>query len=370
MGLIQDGSVLITDGVIVRVGPTRQVENVAAARTAKEINANGRVVMPAFIDAHTRIVTAPARVTGLQNRVEWVRNSSPSKLEADARRYVETAIRHGTLTLETKSGAGLNAASEMKVLRVLAKIADSGLSLIPTFCGAPAIAPEFGDPAAYLSALCDEMLPKLRDRKLARYVEGQCDSEAFTAEQIRPYLTAAARTGWPLKLHGDQRSRSGCTSLAVEFGAVSVAGLNRCDRDDINLLARSATVAMLLPRMCDHSPPGRQLLDAGAVVAIASGFHPSTPSTLNMQTVVALACETMSFTPEEAICAATVNAAQAVGKGGACGTLECGREADLLILNASDYRDIALHFGCNLVHLAMRRGETVWQEGPLTCASS
>lgn len=391
LSVIPDGSVLISDGHIVRVGPTRQVENVAEARDAEEINAAGRLVMPAFVDSHTQLIAPSGGIarTGCEagtgcalpgspqflRALEWVRNAAPSKLESDARRYLEAAVRHGTLTLETGSGFGLNAAAELKILRVLGNLGNSVLSLVPTFSGAFAPAPEFADPSDYMSWLCSEMLSRLRDRKFVRYVDAHCDSGAFTSSQLRPYLHAAVRSGYPLKLYGDQRVASGCAALALDFGAVSVAGLNEIGPEDIDSLARASIVSVLLPGNVQalglsRPAPGRQLLDAGAIVALASGFHPCATSTFNMQTVVSLACETMSFSAEEAIVASTVNAAHAVGRSGACGTLECGREADLLILNASDYREIPLHYGCNLVSLVLRAGEVVWREGPLTCGNS
>jgi imidazolonepropionase len=385
LSVIQDGSVLITDGVIQRVGPTRQVENVAEARAAEEINAAGRVVMPAFVDANCHVVTAPPRVAAagrnsfaaassdtLEAAVHWVRNASPTNLEAQARRWLESAVRHGTLTVETRSGHGLSSAAEMKILRVLASLGNGLLAVVPTFSGALALSPEFQSPREYLESLSTDMLPKLRDRKFIRYVDAQCDSGGFTADELRPYLTAAARLGFPLRLQGDGKKRSGGAALALEFGAVSVSGLNEASDADVDLIARSATTATLMPTAvhaagCRRLPPARAMLDRGAVVALASGFMGCARSTLNMQTVVSAACAELALTVEEAISAATVNAAHAVGRGGACGTLECGRDADLLILDVSDYRDIPLQFGSNLAALVMRRGETVWQQGPVTC---
>lgn len=391
VGVIQDGSVLIADGLILRVGPTRQVENLAEARKADEISASGRVVMPAFVDAHAHLVAAPARPQSgnsadsadcdspatqeFVRAVQWVRNASPSTLKANARRYLEAAVRHGTLTLETKSGRGLNLAAETKILRVLGELGDSPLSLIPTYCGALALPPEYSDPAEYIATVCTEAIPKLRERKLVRYVDAQCDSTGFSAEHLRPYLNVASRAGYPVKLHGDQRVRAGCVPLALEFGAVCVAGLNQADATDLESLARSSTIATLLPVSAldptiRRLAPGRLLLDAGAAVALGSNFRPCARSTFNMQTVISFACQTLSFSVEEAISAATVNAAHAAGRGGVCGTLETGRAADLLMLNVSDYRELPLHFGANLVGVVMRRGEVVWREGPVTCENS
>jgi imidazolonepropionase len=304
-----------------------------------------------------------------------VRNTAPSTLEFNARRHLEAALRHGTTTLESKTGYALNLPGEMKSLRVLASIGNSILSLVPTSLAAHALPPEFSSADDFVGWLSSEFIPKLRERKTARYVDALCDAAGFTADQLRPYLTAAARAGFAIKLQGDQTARAGCVPLAAEFSAVTVAGLNQIGEADVRILAGSPTIATLLPArvrpgMQMDFAPGRALLNAGAAVALASGFHPSAASTFNMQAVVALACGAMDFTVEEALSAATVNAAFAVGQGLSCGTLETGRNADLLILNLSDYREIGLYYGCNIVRLVIRHGEVVCREAPLTCGRS
>jgi imidazolonepropionase len=237
------------------------------------------------------------------------------------------------------------------------------------------VPPEFSSPDDYIAWLAGDFIPKLRERKTARYADALCDASGFTAEELRPYLAAAVRAGIAVKLHGDQTARAGCVPLAEEFSAVAVAGLNQISESDVQVLAGSPTIATLLPARVrpgglSQFAPGRALLNAGAAVALASGFHPSAASTFNMQAVIALACGAMNFTVEEAISAATVNAAFAAGRGALCGTLETGRHADLLILNVSDYREIGLYYGCNIVRLVIRDGEVVCREAPLTCGRS
>jgi imidazolonepropionase len=391
LGVVEDGSVLIVDGVIQRVGPTRQVENLAEARSAEEINATGQVVMPGFVDCHTHLIAPPARMaltrddgtspavtpgsSGFAPAVQWVRNAAPRTLEFNARRHLEAALRHGTTSVEAKSGYALNGSGELKILRVLAGLGDSTVSLVTTFCGAQGKSPEFSKSAEYIDWLCRWLIPKLRERKAARYVDALCDRSGFTPEELRPYLTAAAAAGFPLRLHGDYTAHTGCVPLALAHSAVAVGGLNHISESDIRMLARSATIATLLPARSHGSDanryaPGRALLDAGAAVALATGFHPSAISTFNMQTVIALACSAMSFTTEEAISAATINASCALGLGMVCGTLESGRQADLLMLNVSDYRELGLFCGVNVVRLVIRRGEVVYREAPLACDKS
>jgi imidazolonepropionase len=386
LGLIEDGSVLVINGVISNVGPTRRVENLSEARSAEEINAAGRVVMPGFVDSHTHLIGAPPRVVHgrqraterlsvaatMQANMQYVRNTPASTLEHNAGRNLEQFLRHGTTTLEAKSGSGLNAAAESKMLRVLHAIRDRFATVVPTFFGAHTLPPEFSRTDEYLKWVSTEFLPKLRDRKQARFVDALCDPTGLSAREIRPYLDAARRLGFHVKVHADQSARSGGTLLAVEFGAVSADGLNHIEQDEVELLARSSTVATLLPGAVhagffDRFAPARQLIDGGAAVALASAFAPSAPSTFNMQAIVSLACSHMDLSPEEAISAATINGAHAVGQSTHCGSLQYGKDADLLVLNVSDYREIPQYFGSNIVALAMRKGHVVYREGALTC---
>lgn len=395
LGLIEDGSVLIVNGTITSVGPTRRIENLAEARSAEEINASGHVVMPGFVDSHTQLVSPPPRV--LQFRVnagetpghgpvssphlfwtalQYIRNTPASTLEFQARKHLEACLRHGTTTLEIKTGYGLNATGETKMLRVLAALNGKGATVVPTFFGARASPPEYaGQPVAYLSWLADEMLPKLRARHLAHFVDVLCDDGGFTADQARPYLLAAKRFGLAIKVYGEQALRTGAVRLALEFDAVSVDGLNAANSDEVELLARAQTIATLMPVSAHFGyysdmPPARELIDRGAAVALATGFHPSLNSTFNMQTAISLACSSMNMAPEEAIAAATINGAHAIARASRCGSLEAGKDADVLILNVSDYREIPLQFGCNSVAIAMRKGEVVYREGEVNCDAS
>lgn len=395
LGLIEDGSALIVNGIVTSVGPTRRIENLAEARSAEEINASGHVVMPGFVDSHTQLVSPPPRVLQFRTSpgetpghgpvsspqlfwtaLQYIRNTPASTLEFQARKHLEACLRHGTTTIEIKTGYGLNSTGEMKMLRVLTALNGKGITVAPTFFGAHTSPPEYaGQSAAYLSWLADEMLPKLRTRHLASFVDVLCDTDGFTADEARPYLLAAKRFGLAIKVHGDQAVRAGAARLALEFDAVSVDGLNAALPEDIEMLARAQTVATLLPVGAHHGyysdmPPAREMIDRGAAVALATGFHPSLNSTFNMQTAISLACSRMGMSPEEAIAAATINGAHAIARASRCGSLEAGKDADILILNVSDFREISLQFGCNIVALAMRKGEVVYREGAVTCNES
>src|ERR1700722_8405688 len=371
-GIIRDGALLMEDGRIVEVGPSRRVENLAQSRNAHEIDATGRVVMPGFVDCHTHLVCgvpwlneseAPADGESQSGtfglRIRPVQYSSTRRLEARARHVVDGMIRHGTTTLEAQSGSGVDETGELKILRVLSKLDRAPLDVVPTFLNPRAIP---------LSLTCTELMPKIHRRGLARFAAFSCDEQVFNMEQANRYLEAARGLGFRLKIHTGDSGQNLGVGLAVAQEAISADHLDHVDRSDVELLARSNTMAVLLPGSafhmgCSRYAPARQLIDAGAAVALATDFNPSTSPTYSMQMIVALAFGRMHMSPEEAICAATLNAACAIGCEHRVGSLETGKSADLIILNASDYREIPYHFGVNLVHMTVKRGETVYKEG-------
>jgi imidazolonepropionase len=388
LSIIEDGSVLIVNGVISNVGPTRRIENLAEARSAEEIGASGRVVMPGFIDSHTHVISSPLRFSrqgavrqGQQEHplghdsvaagIQYIRNTPATALEFQARRHILGFLRHGSTTIEAKSGFGLNEAGELKMLRVIASLG-SLIGTVPTFLGANTEPPEYrGRLDEYNKWLCSYLLPKVRTRRLARFADVFCDPAGYPLEQARTYLDSARRLGLVPKIHAEQSVRLGAVPMAVGMEAVSVDGLNHASEEDIHLLGRSSTIATLLPGSVyqgsySRFPPARALIDAGAAVALATAFHPGVSSSLSMQMAICLACTQMRMTPEEAISAATINAAHAVQLASVAGSLEFGKHADLIILNVPDYREIAYYFGVNQVALTMRKGEVVYREGTVT----
>jgi imidazolonepropionase len=345
------------------------------------------------VDSHTHLISAPPRVlqyrmagedlgghgpisvAGDLNAVlQYVRNTPAGTLEFQAKKYIEAGLRHGTTTVEAKTGYGLNASGEMKMLRVLSALRDSCASVVPTFLGAHAVPPEYtGNSQEYINWLCHDLMPRVRERRLARFVDVLCDPGGFTLQEARQYLDAARRLGLAIKVHAEETARTGAVRLALDFEAASADGLNHVDENDADLLGRSRTVCTLMPGGVHQGaysrfPPARTLIDRGAAVALATGFHPSVNSTFSMQSVISLACTQMQMTAEEAISAATINGAHALGLSRTCGSLEFGKQADLLFLSVSDYREIPFHFGGNIVAIAMRKGEIVYREGAVTCS--
>lgn len=379
LGIVPNGAVLIKDGVIVDSGPARRIEKLPGARRAREIDAAGRVVMPGFVDSHTHLVFGRPRLVdyemrlagasyaeiaaaggGILSSVAAVRSMSAARLEAQARSSLAAMALHGTTTLEAKSGYALDEAGELKTLRLLAKLDGDPLDIVPTYLGAHIAPPEYrGKPDAYIDWMTTEMMPQIRRRKLARFVDIYCDDGAFTLEQSRRYLEHARRLGLGLKIHAEQFARTGAARLAVELDAASADHLEQASEEDIRALAQSNTIATLLPGSVFHLglhayAPARALIEAGAAVALATDFNPGTSPTYSMQMVVSLACTEMRMSPAEAIAAATINGAHALGCADRIGSLEPGKQADMLLLKVSDYRELPYYFGSNNVHITIK----------------
>ena len=360
---------LIRDGLIASVGPSRRVENLSEARAAREIEASGRVVMPGFVDSHTHLAAGPLRFAEPEARPEFVRGLPGSRLLLETRRHLRIHLRHGTTTLEGKSGAAGDETGELKLLRALAALNQQPLDVIPTCLAGRLIPLEYrGKPDDYLQWMCSQFLPKIRRRRLARFVDAVCGPDGFTLSQAGRCLEAAQKLRFRVKVHAEQASHDGGARLAVEHGALSADHLNYASEEDVALLAASSTVATLLPGAVmgsagDRLPPARALIDAGAAVALATGLSPGSPSPCNMQMVVALACSLFSMTPGEALAAATINGAHALGIADRLGSLEAGKQADLIILDVPDYREMSYHFGGNLVALTLKRGEVLYRQG-------
>jgi len=388
LGLIRDGAVLIRDGRIEAAGPASEVEALAGAKDAREIDAAGRVVMPGFVDSHTHLVFAAPRLMdyemrlagadyhqiaaaggGIRSSVRAVRAASAEDLEASARKFVAGFIRHGTTTIEAKSGYALDEAGELKTLTVLKALNGNPLDIAPTYLGAHVTPPEYdGRPNAYIDWVSTHMLPRIGAERLATFADVYCDQGAFTIEQARRYLCAAKKSGLHLKIHADQFVHTGGARLAIELGAISADHLEQANEDDARALAMSSTIATLLPGSVYHLglhryAPARLLIAAGATVALATDFNPGTSPTYSMPMVLSLACVEMRMTPAEAISAATINGAHAILQADRVGSLEPGKDADVIVLDAEDYREIPYHFGSNTVSMTIKRGRVLYQEG-------
>jgi imidazolonepropionase len=371
LNVIQDGAVLIRDGILVEVGPSRRVENLAQARGAIEVNAAGRVVMPGFVDAHTHLAFPPAGIHAADpaSAVHAVHVATGQRLEVRARAYLEAMARHGTTTVEVKTGCGIDESAESKLLRMLAALRTEPLDLIPSFLfrlphdlnGGSAHAAEW---------VVSEMLPKIRRRGVAHFADLAWDCDPALLPLFDRYLNAAHQLGFPCKIHADSSSPAAAISLAAQHNVVSIDHLEHAIAFQARQIAEAGIMTTLLPSASFNAggreAPARALIDAGVAIALGSNFNPHHTPMLSMQTVVALACGRLGMTIEEALSAATINGAHSLGCAEKVGSLEPGKSADLLILNAGNYRDLELSLGTNLVHLTMKRGRFIYKEGEVT----
>lgn len=364
------------------IGPSRRIENLGAARGAREINASGRIVMPAFVDSHTQVVFAhsgmrpggpqPFSMTHAAHAGAKAMHSVTSRwLQTHASSAINGMLRHGTCSIEAKSGYGLDYTSEMKILRAHAALNRKPIDLVSTFFGASAVPAENEqDAEAYLDYLRTEMLPTIARRKLARFVDIRCDEYGFILSQARRYLEAARQLSFGLKIHMGDCPSVGVVALATELNVAAIASSRYMAPAATQMLARSSTITTLLPHSVFESwgepcHSARDLIDQGGIVALASNFNPDTNPGYNMQAVTSSACRNLGLTAAEAISAATINGAHAIGSARTVGSLEPGKQADLLLLNVGDYRDLPYYSGGNNVHLTMKNGATIYKEGDI-----
>lgn len=387
LNIIEDGALLAYDGEIIAVGTSAELR--AAYPDEPALDAGGCVVMPGFVDPHTHAIWAGDRAAefemrlqgksyleimaaggGILSTVRATRTSSLEKLVEQTRSRLQGMFVCGTTTAEVKTGYGLRMATELRMLQALLALnAEGPLELAFTFLGAHAIAPEYKDsPDDYTNLLCKTMLPTLKEWWPVQapdlplpFVDVFCETGAFTLEQSRKILEQARAIGFPLKIHADEFDNLGGASLAAELGAASADHLVATSPQDIAALAASDTVAVALP--CTpfglaekHYTPARQILDAGGLLAIATDLNPGTAWCENMQFAIALACRYMKLTPAQAIAASTINSAAAIGRAAQVGSLEVGKQADLLILKVPDYRHLGYRFGGNLVRTIIKKG--------------
>jgi imidazolonepropionase len=381
LGIIPGGAVAIRDGLILATGPSDPLAR--EIRAEHTIDASGCVVMPGFVDPHTHLVWAGARPDefemrvggatymeimaaggGIMSTVRETRAATIDDLIAQTRPRLDRALAHGTTTVEIKTGYGLNLEDELKQLDAIERLQESFPgTLVPTFLGAHAVPAEFkGRADEYVDLVVHEMLPAVAALDdPPPFCDVFCEDGAFTLEQSRRVLEAARDLGFRLKIHVDEFKPLGGTRLAVELGATSADHLVCTPPDEIELLAGSGTIAVALPGTpfgLGHYEytPARALIDAGGAVALATDCNPGTCWCENMQFMIALACRAMSMTPAEAISAATVNAAHAVGLGDVAGSLEPGKRADLILLDVPSYPHLAYRFGTNLVRTVIAGG--------------
>jgi imidazolonepropionase len=384
--IIRDAAVLVRDARIAGVGRRRELERQSEARRARRLDVGGRVVLPGFVDSHTHLIFPAGRFEeyeqriagktyeqiarsggGILSTVRKLRRATPAALRERALAALRAFAAHGTTTVEAKSGYGLDAPSERKTLTLLRELRDAQpLDIVSTFLGAHVVPPEFGHrKGAYVELLVRRLIPAVAAEGLAEFCDVFCDRGAFSVSQARLILTAGRACGLVPRLHAEQLARTGAARLAVELNAASADHLERINAGDIRALARSNVVATLLPGCCFHLglrdyAPARKLIEAGAIVALATDFNPGTSPTVNMQAILSLACTQLRMTPTEALAAATINAAYSLGRHDRIGSIEVGKFADLAVFDLADYREIPYYFGTNHCWLTLKRGKIIF----------
>lgn len=383
LAVIEDGAVAIKGEHIVGVGPRAEVE---AAFTADEVHsAGGGVVLPGFVDPHTHLPWVGSREGefakrlsgatyaeiakaggGIRATTRAVRQASLDDIVAAARPRLDRMLELGTTTAEAKSGYGLELEAERRQLEAIAALnAEHPIDLIATNLAAHEIPDEWReDRDGWVRTLTESILPQLRP--LAEFCDVFCEDHVFTVAESRKILSCARDLGYGIKIHADEIEPTGGAELAAELGAVSADHLAKTGPAGIEALAKSGTVAVLLPGTSfylghkEHAP-ARAMIEAGVPVALATDLNPGSCLTESVPMILTLACLNLKMTPAEAILAATVNAAHAVGKGGDRGSLEVGKLADLVVWDAPSWEYLPTHFGVSLTRAVFKRGQVAWR---------
>jgi imidazolonepropionase len=370
LAIAEAGAMLVRDGRIEKIASRQEIEPLISP-TVEVVDAQGRVVLPGFVDAHTHPVFSGTRVNefeeraagatyqeiaaaggGIQSTVRSTREASLDQLVRVGKRYANWFLRCGTTTVEAKSGYGLTTEDELKILQAIRRLnAETPLSYVPTFLGAHDIPPEYRSRRdQYVALLIEEMIPLVMQEKLAEYCDVFCEERVFSNEETWKILSAARDHGLRLRIHADQLSLSGGAQLAAELNTVTADHLEHTDAQGIAALKSAGVQPVLLPGSVYalgsmRYPAAREMIDAGLAVVLATDFNPGSSPTPSMPMILSLAATHLKMTPAEAITAATINAAYSLNRGGQVGSLEVGKTADFVIHETEDYRELGYFFG-------------------------
>ncbi|CAH0295122.1 Imidazolonepropionase [Peribacillus simplex] len=383
LGLIEDGSIWMESGLIQAIGTTKELEELYADRMheAEVFDATGHLVTPGLVDPHTHVVYGGSREREFEMRLEgatymdimnggggihattrMTREASEEELMEQTIRRLDSFLAHGVTTVEGKSGYGMNLETELKQLRVMKKLQEEHpIDLVPTFMGAHAVPKDYkGREDEFVDHLINDMLPIVSEEKLAEFNDVFCEKGVFTPEQSERILKAGKKYGLIPKIHADEIEPYGGAELAAKIGAISAEHLLKASEVGIQAMAKSGTIACLLPATAlylrEDAAPGRRMVDEGVAVAISTDCNPGSSPTTSMPLVMNLACISMRLTPAEALTAATYNAACAINRQEKIGSLEVGKQADVVLWNVENYQELQYLFGVNHV-------KTVWKNG-------
>ena len=381
---IEKGALLCRGGIIEAIGPEKELLS-GSFKADREVDCGSRCLIPGFVDPHTHMCFARRREKefllrlqgvayleilrqggGILSSVRAVREASEEELFQNTRRHALSALRHGTTTVEIKSGYGLDTQSELKMLRVIRRVADeTPLDVIPTFLGAHAVPEEYkSDPERYIDILIGEMLPAVARQGIARFCDIFCEEGVFSLDQSRRILQSAAALGMKLKIHADEVHPLGGAGLAAEIQATSAEHLLAATDQGLQAMARAGTIACLLPATAyslrKPYARARAMIELSVPVALATDCNPGSSYTESMPFAFGLAVLNMGLSVQEALAAATLNAAYAIGLNDRVGSLDAGKSADLLLLDGESPAILAYHAGVSPVVEVYKRGEKVY----------
>ena len=381
LGIVQDGALLIKGQQIAAVGTTNELGTHPDAAKAEEIDCGGRLVLPGFVDSHThpafaapRLIDFEKRIAGasyeeisqagggIRSSLQAVREATTEQLADNVLRALQRMATQGTTTVEAKSGYGLTFESELKSLQAIRQAGERWPgTLIATLLGAHVVPPEYrSNPEGYVQIVCEQMIPEVAQRKLASYVDVFHERGAFTPDQADLILRCAGAHRLKTRVHVGQLTQTELKPL-LKYHPVSLDHMDHVRDSDVCLLAQSNTVATLLPSAnyflgLDRFPPAREFIDRGVAVALATDYNPGTSPTTSMPFVLSVACTHMRMSPAEAITAATINGASALELQHSKGSLEPGKDADVAIFAAEDYRELPYWFGVNCCQRVFLKG--------------
>jgi imidazolonepropionase len=379
--IVKDAGLAVKNGRIVAVGKTSEIKQKFKAE--ETVNAKGKTVIPGFVDPHTHLVFAGSREDEFEMRLQGVsymeilrkgggilktvhatRQASEQELIENCTKTLNTMLQHGTTTVEAKSGYGLTVKDEIKCLKVIKRLNETHpADIVPTFLGAHATPPEFKEQTdKYVKLVVDKMIPEVARQKLAEFCDVFCEKNVFDVAQSRRILQRGKEHGLKPKVHADELTQLGGTELAAEVGAVSAEHLLFASEKGLKLMAKKGVVAVLLPAaaftLTTKYADARKMISLGVPVALGTDYNPNC-WVENQQLVIAFACRQMQMTPAEALTAATINAAHAVSRAHEVGSLENGKKADIVVLNAPSYKFLGYRFGVNLADKVFKEGKLV-----------
>ena len=376
--ILKDAWVLMEDGVITQVGAG------PAPAADGSIDAQGKLATPGLVDAHTHLIFGGWRQNelglklhgktyleiqnaggGIQSTTNATRQSTEEELTQKAAQALDEMLHFGVTTCEAKSGYGLATEHELKALQVIKNLNDRHhMDIVATFMGAHLVTAEYkANRAEYIRLVCEEMMPKVKEQGIAKYCDVFCEADTFTVEESRQVLEAGLKYGLRPKIHADEIEAIGGSVLAGEIGAISAEHLIVCPPEGIESMARGGVVACLLPATSFYLgatfAPARDMVNAGVPVAMATDFNPGSCPCLNLQFVINLGCLKYKLTPEEVLTAVTLNAAAAIDMAGQVGSVEPGKQGDLVIWDAPDLDYICYRMGSNLTKTVIKKGAVV-----------